>query len=59
MTDLIWFGNTLLPRWFVFGAPIAILLAVVFLVVIVRVRLIASRLSRPPHSPTENVEGSK
>ena len=26
MTDLIWVGNTLYPRWFVFAVPIAIVI---------------------------------
>lgn len=26
MTDLIWVGNTLLPRWIVFAVPIALVM---------------------------------
>jgi hypothetical protein len=43
MSDLIWVGNTLLPRGVVIFAPIAVLLSVVCAIVVYR--LIASRLS--------------
>ena len=29
MTDLIWVGNTLLPRWFVFGVAAIVILTLV------------------------------
>lgn len=34
MNELIWVGNTLLPRWFVFGAPLVIILVAVTIFVV-------------------------
>lgn len=28
MTDLIWFGNTLYPRWIVFSVPLLVVVAI-------------------------------
>ena len=28
MSDLIWVGNTLLPRWIVFASPVAVVVVI-------------------------------
>jgi hypothetical protein len=34
MSDLIWVGNTLIPRWEVYSIPLAICCVVIFIFVI-------------------------
>jgi hypothetical protein len=36
MNDLIWVGNTLLPRWFVFVVPIVVVSLVAVIVILIR-----------------------
>jgi hypothetical protein len=38
MSDLIWIGNTLYPRWFVFSVPLAALLLLAVIVILIRSR---------------------
>jgi len=48
MSELIWVGNTLYPRWFVFSVPLAVLLSVALLAVF----LLRKRISpRPAPTP--------